>query len=455
MKSPKIIFLVLQVSAVSSFSVAHAATLFHLDLHAIHQPRNADMQVPLLYLTPNTPKYAAHVAHALSVGLQRMLFMGYYPDWLGSTFPPERIDYRRFDWIDFAFAVPEANATLSWDDPGAPDLLDRLVSGAHSNGCKVKLSIGGWTGSKHQFKNIVRHFSSVMATDHLRESFVNNVVAAYQTYQLDGIEIDWEYPGHSGSSANKPRADDTANFLEFLRSLRAALPAEAKITAAVEPTPFVDDKGLPLKDVSDFAEVLDWILIMNYDLWGSSSHPGPNAPLYDACGNSTQPAGSALGSYTAWTQASFPAYKLVLGLPSYGYISSSSARFLRTRSKATKKQHKQSTSFKISSGDGDSDGQVQFRDLISQGALSPLHNNLYESAHGFERLWDFCSGTPYLQSSQSKQVITFDDPMSLGMKATFAKEVGMLGVNLFDIHGDTNDWNLTDAIRNSLGLHET
>ena len=136
-----------------------------------------------------------------------------------------------------------------------------------------------------------------MATDHLRESFVNNVVAAYQTYQLDGIEIDWEYPGHSGSSANKPRADDTANFLEFLRSLRAALPAEAKITAAVEPTPFVDDKGLPLKDVSDFAEVLDWILIMNYDLWGCKlSLSKHGAATYS---------NPSYSIFTSWSECSF------------------------------------------------------------------------------------------------------------------------------------------------------
>jgi len=38
------------------------------------------------------------------------------------------------------------------------------------------------------------------------------------------------------------------------------------------------------------------------------------------------------------------------------------------------------------------------------------------------------------------------------MKAAFAREVGMLGVNLFDIHGDIDEWDLTDSIRKSLGL---
>lgn len=77
------------------------------------------------------------------------LVMGYYPDWAGKEHPPEKIDFGRFDWIDFAFAVPDQNMTLSWDgSDDAPDLLRRLVSRAHENGKRVKLSVGGWTGSK-------------------------------------------------------------------------------------------------------------------------------------------------------------------------------------------------------------------------------------------------------------------------------------------------------------------
>lgn len=74
---------------------------------------------------------------------------------------------------------------------------------------------------------------------------------------------------------------------------------------------------------------------------------GPNAPLSDACGNSQQPSvcnPSCLGimltffpatDYSAqaainqWTKAGFPASKLLLGLPLYGYVSNSTATSLR------------------------------------------------------------------------------------------------------------------------------
>lgn len=74
------------------------------------------------------------------------MVMAYYPDW--ASFPPENIDFKRFDWIDFAFAVPDADFGLTWDDPGAPGMLHRLVNTAHAGGKKVKLSVGGWSGSK-------------------------------------------------------------------------------------------------------------------------------------------------------------------------------------------------------------------------------------------------------------------------------------------------------------------
>lgn len=186
----------------------------------------------------------------------------------------------------------------------------------------------------------------------------------------------------------------------------------------------------------------------------ASSHPGPNAPLYDACGNSTQPEASALGAYNAWTKANFPASQLVLGLPSYGYLSSSSESRLRTRSRSKSKvdsKTKQKKSLKVVNDDGDSEGQIQFRELVKQGAL--LYSNetgQYEASSGFEGLWDACSSTPYLRSSSSHQVITYDNPFSLGMKAAFAKKVGMLGINLFDVHGDTEEWILLDAIRVAL-----
>ncbi|KII95055.1 glycoside hydrolase family 18 protein [Plicaturopsis crispa FD-325 SS-3] len=370
--------------------------------------------------------------------------MAYYPDWTGKEFPPENVDFTRFDWIDFAFGVPDQSFNVTWDDPkGAPDLLRRLVQAAHANGKKVKLSVGGWSGSTY--------FSPAVATDQSRRIFANNILNTYNAFGLDGIDIDWEYPGQQGDGMNQVSPTDTPNFLAFLRLLRLVLPKGAKITAATQTSPFADANGNPIGNASQFGKVLDWILLMNYDVWGSSTMPGPNAPLSDGCGNSTQPGSNAVSAYGAWTNAGFPANKLVLGVPSYGYVSKSKATGLRQRSSHHQLARR---AVHVANDDGSmTDGQVQVRSLISQGALIRTGGpQQFGGAHGFTRYWDGCSSTPFLRSSGASQVISYDDPESLGMKASFVKKVGMLGVNMFDVHGDTDQWDLTDSLRRGLGL---
>lgn len=96
---------------------------------------------------------------------------------------------------------------------------------------------------------------------------MDSIQCTYEAYNVDGIEIDWEYPGHEGADGNQVDPNDSANFLSFLQLLRKTLPAGAVITAATQTSPFVDNTGQPMTNVSEFAEVLDWILLMNYDVW--------------------------------------------------------------------------------------------------------------------------------------------------------------------------------------------
>ncbi|THG97608.1 hypothetical protein EW026_g4420 [Hermanssonia centrifuga] len=359
-----------------------------------------------------------------------------------------------------------------------------------------------------------RYFSPAVSNAQNMQTFATNILATYNQFNLDGIDIDWEYPGQPGNDGNIVNANDTANYLAFLQLLRNTLPPTAKITAATMTIPWADPQGNPMTDVSGFAQVLDWILLMNYDTWGSSPSPGPNAPLSNACHNSTQGSASALAAVEAWTSAGFPPSKMVLGVPSYGYISRSSETVLQTRHIKHRRSKTHHTPIHdltekilptsgttdsplyadamkptpvpgvmVANDDGGTDnGQVQFRDLINQGILQYIPaipafgpnststdpetsaeltriafagqqiTNLFTALSGFERKWDACSSTPFLQSSSAKQVVSYDDPQSLEMKAVFVREAGLLGVNMFDVHGDTDQWDLTDGIRRGLGL---
>ena len=121
--------------------------------------------------------------------------------------------------------------------------------------------------------SLSRHFSSTVSSVESRKTFVNNILKVFHDFNLDGIDIDWEYPGRDGAPGNQISPNDSDNFLLFLNLLRAELPPSARISAAVESTPFIDSHGNAMKDVSRFAQVLDWVLIMNYDVWECELSP--------------------------------------------------------------------------------------------------------------------------------------------------------------------------------------
>lgn len=304
----------------------------------------------------------------------RTLMNAYYPDWAAWHLTPEAIDWSKFDVIDFAFALPTADFGLQFTQWDSSDLLTRLVETGHAAGKRVKLSIGGWTGSAY--------CSTICASPDNRKTFIDNIMVVVNAYNLDGIDIDWEYPGTTRAGNNAVSRDDSANFLLFLRELRSALPPGALISTATQVWPFADFNGHPMSDVSAFAEVIDWILIMNYDIWGSSSTPGPNAPLSDACHNSTQPLANAYAAISSWTTAGMPLSKITLGVPAYGYLQKSSSTALKQRRADYVTTH--------NDNGGTADGQIQFASLISQGSLTP--DGLL-GAGGFTREWDSCSST--------------------------------------------------------------
>jgi chitinase len=133
-------------------------------------------------------------------------------------------------------------------------------------------------------------------------------------------KISWEYPTKAGIGCNIMNKNDSANFLSFLQELRRdPLGYKLILSASTAVLPFVGPDGNPLSDVSGFAKVLDYIEIMNYDVWGSwNPIVGPNAPLNDTCATPNQ-SGSAVSAVQKWHAAGIPLRQIVLGVAAYGH----------------------------------------------------------------------------------------------------------------------------------------
>ena len=127
---------------------------------------------------------------------------------------PEIIPYDKLTHINYAFLIPNSDGTLAhfanaWK-------LEAIVKLSHENDCKVLISVGGW-GWDEQFETLAADADS-------RSRFVDALVDFAADHNLDGIDMDWEYPDPG---------DSAQNFLALMTELRAALPEDTLLTAAV------------------------------------------------------------------------------------------------------------------------------------------------------------------------------------------------------------------------------
>jgi chitinase len=325
-------------------------------------------------------------------------------------------------WGDVEFPYPNdaADAPLK----GNFNQL-QLLKAAHP-GLQTLISVGGWTWSGK--------FSDVALTPESRARFASSCVAFMKQYEFDGLDIDWEYPTGGGYEGNVERPEDAENFILLLGELRAQLDAQGAqdgrrylLTIAAGAGP---DAWQPL-DWSRIHPLLDWINVMTYDMSGSWSEvTGFNAPLY----NSTDdpPEGMSTDSTLSGILAlGVPPDKLVMGVPFYGHgwagVGSTNNGL-----------HQPYTGMPDGNAEGSFDYYVLAANYIGT----------------FQRFWDDAAQVPWLYDAKSGVMITYDDPQSLALKASYVREHGLGGLMFWELSGDNNAellTALTDALNASQG----
>ncbi len=208
--------------------------------------------------------------------------VGYFPSWSGD---PDQVQYRALTHINYAFVEPTMEG--GYAPVPAPEKLVRLVTYAHAFGVKVLVSLGGWNDGG------ANAYDSIAADPLLVSAFCVSSLALLEGFELDGIDMDWEFP----------RSDTAVNFALLMRSLSEALHARHKLlTVAVTGTNF---HGRDYLD--SVVEDVDFMNIMAYDDGYGQFGVHHSTYLY------------AEESLDYWlVRRGIPASKAVLGLPFYG-----------------------------------------------------------------------------------------------------------------------------------------
>jgi chitinase len=229
--------------------------------------------------------------------------LGYFADWSGQV---NQVQFDKLTHITYAFMTPSSSGGISGGDPA---LLQSLVSAAHSKNVKVLVAVGGWNnGDDSQFESMAGNSSA-------RANFVTNAVNLCNQYNLDGIDIDWEYPD-PGQSAT--------NYATFMSELAAGLHAKGKmLTAAV-----VDQGSQGGGILSSVFSSVDLLNIMAYDA-------GTPHSTYQEAASSIQ----------YWAGRGVAKSKIMIGVPFYGENGASYASIVAQDPQAPYKDNAAGTNY--------------------------------------------------------------------------------------------------------------
>ena len=357
-----------------------------------------------------TPSGAAETGSAQRVDTA-LKIVAYVP---GGSIPPV-IHPRKLTHINYAFGRIDGNHALL-DRPQVADDLARLRALEKQNPqLAVMVSIGGWTADG---------FSDAALTDSSRHTFARSVVALLKQYELDGVDLDWEYPGQ-GVAGIKFRDTDKQNFTLLLKILREELDAGGAARGRAGKGHYLLTIAAADREYFDHVEMnklhvyLDWINEMAYDFFNSlTPTTGHHAALYrsEFAGPADRTGDAAVRQYLA---AGVPASKIVLGVPFYG----------RGFEGVTPQNN----------------GLYQ---RYGRSKDSPSYAQLVENfidKQGFVRHWDAEARSPYLWNSASRSFITYEDPQSLATKRCYVRDMHLGGMMFWELGLDRND-ELLDVI---------
>ena len=197
--------------------------------------------------------------------------VGYFPEYRWSTF--NNIDWNAVTHVNYFSLTAGTDGSLSTGNINTSH-LQTLVNTAHAHGDTVSITVGP------------QSFSTIASSTTATNAFVNNLIQFCQTYNLDGIDMDWE-PTPTGS--NITRYGTLINALHAQTSTRDLL-----LTAAVNPI----NHEIPLAATTK----MSWLNVMCYDF------APDNHSTYTA----------AVNGINGWNSYGVPKDKLLMGLPFYG-----------------------------------------------------------------------------------------------------------------------------------------
>lgn len=359
------------------------------------------------------------------------VIMAYYvPE---RNFKPEEVPVEQLTHIIFSFTkVIDGEMKFQNEEVNGPKLHALVNQKARNPDLKVMIACGGWGADG---------FSDMALTEESREKFITSAKDFIQKYELDGMDMDWEYPGISGAGT-MARPEDTKNFTALMKGLREMLNSfdSPKVLT------FASAGWKRYYDFVNMDEVMkyaDYTNVMTYDqVSGNSIYTGHHTPLSGVKSDEME------------------------GTPFQAHLDSlyTSGRNQDPDARSAEKI----VDFLINKGVDPKQIVIgsAFYGRVWKG-VPPKNNGLYQLAKGmhigwmayhqirdkyesdpeFERYWDEKAQAPFLYHRQDSLFVSYDDTVSVALKTQYTMEKGLGGIMFWELGNDTKeDGSLLDAI---------
>jgi chitinase len=246
-------------------------------------------------------------------------------------------------------------------------------------------------------------FSAMCKSEAGRRAFAEDCLAFLKKYNLDGVDLDWEFPGLSWSGAACDPSCDTDNYVLLVKQLRETLGTSYTISYAG----YCSDKtsvsgGYRYVDIKGMDPYVDYVNIMAYDL--------DEAPHHHSALNDTRAYKDCNRAVNAYLTAGVSPDKLVLGLPFYG-------------------RHSFSTS----------PTAISYKKILQLDRYQYRRNQ-----------WDDKASCPFVATMGGAFYCGYDNPRSIGLKGAWVREKGMLGLMYWEYDQDDAKGTLRKAVWNAV-----